>query len=304
MGFGLVFDHGVGFGLVLDHFPFSTKDAMQDVLVAPPRKGPWTVEDLTKRLDNVPECKDTFLDAGLCIAEKCLTPRQVNICLEQVVKTFTTNMKVITQLDLFDDLEVGFTTFKTRQKGRYDMVIEEFQTDEYSFLHKDAPWLKVIKSLLGDDCQATHMGCMFSRPGSEKQMYHQDGPHLNEGGRHLPPHALNVFIPLVNVTRALGPTEFIPTTHFQENWDEKIPSVAPTLNVGQVLLFDYRIRHCGLGNKGVADRPVIYISYGKKGWTDRENFSSSRYKVLPKIQLDTRSRSQRAADRDKKKQHE
>ena len=46
-------------------------------------------------------------------------------------------------------------------------------------------------------------------------MWHSDGPHLNKDfeRRHLPPHAVNVFVPLVDVTLSHGPTEFVPGSH-------------------------------------------------------------------------------------------
>ena len=35
--------------------------------------------------------------------------------------------------------------------------------------------------------------------------------------------------------------------------------------------------HRGLGNKASADRPCVYISYGRPWYKDTYNFSSSRY---------------------------
>jgi hypothetical protein len=61
-------------------------------------------------------------------------------------------------------------------------------------------------------------------------MWHQDGPH--EGSEksllHLAPHALNVFIPLVDITIKNGPTEFKPTTHIKDNFDAAVHFLAPT----------------------------------------------------------------------------
>ena len=45
---------------------------------------------------------------------------------------------------------------------------------------KSAPWMAVLKKLLGDDCVCIASGCMLSLPGSQNQPLHQDGPHLSK----------------------------------------------------------------------------------------------------------------------------
>eukprot|EP00954_Amorphochlora_amoebiformis_P023573 1360919-Amorphochlora_amoeboformis.AAC.1 len=44
-----------------------------------------------------------------------------------------------------------------------------------------------------------------------------------------------------------------------------------TLNAtcGQCILFDYRIKHRGLGNRSDQERPVIYITYAHKSFKVR-----------------------------------
>ena len=54
-------------------------------------------------------------------------------------------------------------------------------------------------------------------------------------------------------------------------------TVVPTCDVGSCLLFDYRVFHRGLGNKGRVGRPCVYVSYGRKWYRDAYNFSTSRY---------------------------
>ena len=45
---------------------------------------------------------------------------------------------------------------------------------------------------------------------------HADGPHMPGGDPSFvaPLHAVNVFVPLVDLTPANGPTEFTPGSHF------------------------------------------------------------------------------------------
>jgi ectoine hydroxylase-related dioxygenase (phytanoyl-CoA dioxygenase family) len=53
--------------------------------------------------------------------------------------------------------------------------------------------------------------------GSLNQPFHGDGPHLFGASLQLPTHALNVFIPLDDITDAMGPTEFFPASHLLQN---------------------------------------------------------------------------------------
>ena len=105
---------------------------------------------------------------------------------------------------------------KMRSSGRYDLQLPELRTEPFRFLFDDAPWMPLVRSLLGADCVLTHFGCMLSFPGSSTQPWHADGPHIPSGGDPnfvAPPHALNVFVPLVNLTTANGPTELVPGSH-------------------------------------------------------------------------------------------
>jgi hypothetical protein len=43
------------------------------------------------------------------------------------------------------------------------MQIENFDTqDEFKFLRGGAPWLPLVKAILGDDCVMSHTGVMLS----------------------------------------------------------------------------------------------------------------------------------------------
>jgi len=197
----------------------------------------------------------------------------------------------------------GFTEFKLRCPGRYDMQVPELAQKEYDFLRHKAPWMSAIKAILGEDCKLTVMGCMLSQPNSKTQEWHSDGDHLSDH-EHLEPYAINIFVPLVDMDASLGPTEFVPTTHLLFNYDP-ITSITPITictKAGECLFFDYRIKHRGLGNRGGHARPVLYITYGKKDWADKENFSKKRYGKLPELLERRPPRSELPADREARSQ--
>ena len=69
-------------------------------------------------------------------------------------------------------------------------------------------WYPLVASLLGDECCLLYMGVMWASanaPDGSDQPWHADGGHLYQH-EHLPPHCLNVFVPLIDMEQAHGPT--------------------------------------------------------------------------------------------------
>ena len=105
-------------------------------------------------------------------------------------------------------------------------------------------------------------GCVISEPGALAQPSHRDGP---DG-------LVTVFAPLTAFVPRNGPTEVSPATH---RGGDDSSSVAPLLQPGDVLLFDYRCLHRGLANEGDARREVAYAVYSRQGVRDIQNFPSA-----------------------------
>ena len=105
-------------------------------------------------------------------------------------------------------------------------------------------------------------GCVISEPGALAQPSHRDGP---DG-------LVTVFAPLTAFVPRNGPTEVSPATH---RGGDDSSSLAPLLQPGDVLLFDYRCLHRGLANEGDARREVAYAVYSRQGVRDIQNFPSA-----------------------------
>ncbi|KAH8057587.1 hypothetical protein JL722_6670 [Aureococcus anophagefferens] len=76
---------------------------------------------------------------------------------------------------------------------------------DLAFARRDDRWLWPLLALLGGDVVLAYVGLVASFPGSDDQPWHADGVKLFPGhGGELPAHALNCFVPLVDVTRAAG----------------------------------------------------------------------------------------------------
>ena len=105
-------------------------------------------------------------------------------------------------------------------------------------------------------------GCVISEPGALAQPSHRDGP---DG-------LVTVFAPLTAFVPRNGPTELSPATH---RGGDDSSSLAPLLQPGDVLLFDYRCLHRGLANEGNSRREVAYAVYARDGVRDVQNFPSA-----------------------------
>jgi len=223
-----------------------------------------------------------FHSEGFCSSPFGLSTEQVDVCSKWVFERFDEIMFTLRMKGMESVLkEVGFTEFKMRGYNRYDILLSDAQGKSHiSFLEDDVPWLSLVKKILGDDCVLRHAGCMLSYPGSENQHWHSDGPHIDQT-QFVTAHCLNVFVPLVELKKNNGPTQFIPTSH--RNWDTTEKSMIAVCDAGQFIVMDYRIKHRGLRNRSTTPRPLLYFTYAIPSFKDKHNFSKKRYEALPPL---------------------
>lgn len=129
----------------------------------------------------------------------------------------------------------------------------------------------------------TNLSAVIATPGAKEQKWHADGGHLDLE-RHLPCHCLNVFVPLVDMSLELGPTEFRPGTHYHtRNLAPMIlvakarktlrPPALPLLKKGDMLLFDYRVLHRGRQNSSLdQNRTMLVMTFSKPWFKDVLNY--------------------------------
>ena len=184
-------------------------------------------------------------------------------------------------------IKEGFREVVMRSPGRYEL----------SMLHQEEPYpsIEVLEErILPRVSQLLHLGedevprlcnlsLVVSAPGSSEQSWHADGGHCSTT-EHLPCHVLNVFVPLIDVTESHGPTEFRPGSHYYTRnlgpmmlaakCQKRLrPTQAPTLTVGDILLFDYRVLHRGRANQHATDvRTFLVLTYGQPWFHDVLNF--------------------------------
>jgi hypothetical protein len=232
-----------------------------------------------------------------------LDQEQVRLCYNAGTDHFNSVMVTVKARDLERELQDGFDLLRERGRGRYDMELPALDTPAFRFLTVGkAPWMPVVREILGKDVALIHKGMFLSLPGAEPQEYHQDGPHLNTQYQK-PCHAVNVFVPLVDLSMRSGPTEFCLGSHIlgQEEYDKEFLET-PLVPAGTPIIFDYRLGHLGLGNSSDACRPILYCTYAAaadgKEFRDSVNFSRKRYHRIGDLVSKTPSREERKRKRE------
>jgi len=173
---------------------------------------------------------------------------------------------------------------------RYNMDAQPFNDDK---VVSNAFIKPVVNSLLGDDAKLVYAGLILSFPGSSDQPWHRDGTALFTDAefsldQSLPPYALNVFIPLDDVTSDVGPTEFCVGSHYRkkaievmkhiENGNESSANIiGPLLKTGDALIYDYRVCHRGTQNLAKKKtRPMLYLMFSRPWFFEHINFGDEK----------------------------
>ena len=229
----------------------------------------------------------------------CLKQKQIDQCHDACMEHYETVMRTVKARDLAKELADGFDVLRERGHGRFDMELSAFDTPAFEFLNDfdKTPWMPIVRAVLGDDIVLIHKGCFLSLPGADTQIYHQDGVHLTTQTQR-PCHAINVFVPLVDLHSRNGPTEFVLGSHVlgHEGYDRDFLDT-PKPTAGTPVIFDYRLGHRGLGNSSQHCRPVVYCTYARavdgKEFRDSVNFSRKRYHKIGDMSAKPLSREER-----------
>mmetsp|Transcript_6446 Transcript_6446/g.19048 ORF Transcript_6446/g.19048 Transcript_6446/m.19048 type:complete len:1038 (+) Transcript_6446:88-3201(+) len=235
----------------------------------------------------------------------CLDDLQIRLCYDAIMDHYESVMRTVKTRDLARELQDGFDVLRERGRGRYDMELPVFEKGMFDFLNcvDSTPWMPVVRAILGDDAILIHKGSFMSLPGASTQEYHQDGVHLSSQSQK-PCHAVNVFIPVVDLTARNGPTEFVLGSHIlgQDDFDRDFVET-PKVTAGTPIIFDYRLGHRGLSNSSQACRPIVYCTYARaaqgKEFRDSVNFSRRRYHPIGELVDRPLSREERRRNRSK-----
>lgn len=183
--------------------------------------------------------------------------------------------------------EEGFQEIVMRNPGRYEISLSHF--DKRNTQVASESLLEQLETIVAPllrqdnlDNVGMQMDLLIATAGAEEQKWHADGEHQNME-QHAPVHCFSVFVPLVDVPMERGPTEFFPASHFVTRQEEPMKfnsqanntlnqPLAPTMRVGDALLFDYRLLHRGKANLDIVDRPMLVFIFHQPWFKDLRNW--------------------------------
>lgn len=138
-----------------------------------------------------------------------------------------------------------------------------------------------------------YWGAIPSQPGSGPTNMHRDiysilntteGMDLCPLDRNLPPYYFTVLIPLMEITRENGPTEFIKESHRRLHVDENGEEIfAPLLSPGDFVVFDGRTLHRGSANYSDEERVLLYMTF-VANWYHDQTFMINEY-LFPELSI-------------------
>lgn len=144
----------------------------------------------------------------------------------------------------------------------------------------------ILQSLLGPGYVLSSFGSVVTFPGADAQPIHFDHPPLFESEQRcneIPPYAITVVIPLVDIDASTGSTAIWEGTHVADGSREQMQSlmlnpsfdgsVEPRPKIGGVYFMDYRVIHGGTANRGDDARPILYLVYSRPWFHDAYNFN-------------------------------
>ena len=137
--------------------------------------------------------------------------------------------------------------------------------------------LALARSALGDDILIDNFSLVTALPGAPAQNLHVDHPDLFPehpfARAAIRPYALNVSIPLVDLTPETGTTRLFSVSHrrIPEGGESHLPYIAR----GGCYVADYRLRHHGTENGSPAERPILYLMFARPWFTDITNYGDN-----------------------------
>ena len=170
-------------------------------------------------------------------------------------------------------------------------------------LYANPTILDLLTGFLGDQFLISSFGSVIAFPGAENQSVHCDYPPLFESEqitRSLPPHAVTLVVPLIDINEETGATAMWLGSHRREGARGELERLSSSQSLegshslhpkmGDMFLMDYRLIHAGTANRSSQARSILYIVYSRPWFREDLNFSeqapiklsSKQFKKIPK----------------------
>jgi hypothetical protein len=134
----------------------------------------------------------------------------------------------------------------------------------------------ILEEALGESLVLNSFGSVVSLPDDPEQELHRDHPQLFDdtvADYFIPPVAVTMIVPLVDLNQTNGTTRMIEGSHKVPAQSALArPAYDPTVSPGSCLLMDYRLVHGGTPNHSRDVRPIFYMVYSRPWFRDIVNF--------------------------------
>ena len=164
-------------------------------------------------------------------------------------------------------------------------------------LYANPVLMPILESLLSVHLRIASFGVVVAKPDADDQPIHLDHPPLfdsNSQCDQLPPYAVTLVVPLVEITEQRGPTAIWTGTHRSPDRLRQLQQLMetpdyteaqrPTTKLGDAYVMDYRVIHGGLANNSDVARPILYVVYSRPWFRDGFNFSAQPSVLISKKQ--------------------
>ncbi|GAG46427.1 unnamed protein product [marine sediment metagenome] len=187
--------------------------------------------------------------------------------------------------------------------GRFMITLSVKRPFNTPDLYANPRLMPILHRLLGADCVISSFGSVVAFAGADAQSVHFDYPPLFESEEvcaALPPHAITLVVPLVDLDESTGTTALWEGSHSRVGARDQLQKIAaessfdgatmPYAAAGDVYLMDFRLIHGGTANNSDHERPILYIVYSRPWFREDMNFdeqpaikiTNKQYKMVPK----------------------
>ena len=212
--------------------------------------------------------------------------------------------------------EGGF--YLERSPNRWEILLPRSHVSKETIAHDSTMEILRDRRILSERMIVHSTGAVIAESGAVTGQWHYDDNYIFEdsndsgiAGHDGPIYAVTMMTPMLNLTFDHGPTEFcMGTSHltgllqtpvvsdaslisidspyetmirFLQSHQACPPQAwrAPTLGMGDMVLFDYQIIHRGGANISPDLRTMLYTTYSRS-WFRDSNFDSSMFQGTPR----------------------
>jgi len=234
--------------------------------------------------------KETALKAmsrdGVLVCHNMIDNKQIHNLKFEINKI---NELVLSKIKSMDRPLKTYTDIAERELGRLDYRCG-FTAEIFSIVSQ--PIIRLVNDLSPMINFKHYWGAIPSLGGSGPTNMHRDVYPITNNMKNedlssydigLPPYYFTALIPLVEITKESGPTQFIKCSHRKPVVDiDDEETYSPLLKLGDLVIFDGRTLHKGSANLTKEVRFVAYITF-IADWYHDQTFTINDF-LFPELQ--------------------